>query len=572
MRLLATRLLLVACALLAVVPTTAGAATTPKVTSVAPLNLKIGQTLTIKGSGFVPGKNRNTVVFKASGQRAVFVKAASATKTRLVVKVPAKLAPFLKVKAGKATATRFQLRVLAKKLSKAYTSAKASPTIAPAAAAATPAAPAPAKKPATSAATVVPATPAAAPATPAAPAVANCDGDGQADSVDTDDDNDLLSDTVERQIGTGGCDADSDDDGMEDGWEYQSAKDFNRESCPAAEYPTACAGAKPYPYKRPYTNPLFDDAGIDYDGDYLPAGLEYRMWKAHTPNTLTNMWYSDGQMSSQDSDPTDGCVGLTEAPVTGHVDKYPSGVKAYPTITDAVNQTNFTYSYGWLYGHQEYSLDVDTSGLNVGCLSDDERDEDGDFLSNAQEANLFMTGPNYVAKLFKEPFFKNVYAGTDVLDRDTDGDNIVDGMDDQDHDDFWNVEEIKRGSESSVEIKKPDGTDDDTLPDPSDAFDTGKRTGLWVDPYNPCLPAIHANHCPDGLLLDGAAWRPWAEGDDPPLRRWPLYHTSLYGDPDALPSTEEIWNRYPTVDQKLPLQQPGDANPGPEHPLLPRPS
>jgi hypothetical protein len=43
MRLLATRLLLSACALLAVVPATAGAATTPKVTSVAPLKLKIGE-------------------------------------------------------------------------------------------------------------------------------------------------------------------------------------------------------------------------------------------------------------------------------------------------------------------------------------------------------------------------------------------------------------------------------------------------------------------------------------------------------------------------------------------------
>src|SRR5215211_9345175 len=160
MRLLASRLLLVACAVLAVVPATAGAATAPKVTSVAPLKLKIGQKLTIKGSGFVPGKNRNTVVFKARGQRAVFVKAATATKTRLVVKVPAKLAAFLTVKSGQAVATRFQLRVLAKKLSKAYTAVKASPTIAPAAAATS--APAPATKPTAAAAAAAPA-PAAAP-------------------------------------------------------------------------------------------------------------------------------------------------------------------------------------------------------------------------------------------------------------------------------------------------------------------------------------------------------------------------------------------------------------------------
>jgi len=95
MRLPAVRLLLSAVALLAVVPATAGAATAPKVTSVAPLKLKIGDRLTIRGKGFLAGKNRNTVVFKASGARAVFAKAETATKTKLVVKVPAKLAPYV---------------------------------------------------------------------------------------------------------------------------------------------------------------------------------------------------------------------------------------------------------------------------------------------------------------------------------------------------------------------------------------------------------------------------------------------------------------------------------------------
>src|SRR3954464_3048010 len=95
MRTTVFRPLLGVCALCAVVPATAGAATAPKVTSVAPLKLKIGDRLTIKGKGFIPGKNRNTVVFKSRGARAVFVKAESATKTRLVVKVPTKLVPFL---------------------------------------------------------------------------------------------------------------------------------------------------------------------------------------------------------------------------------------------------------------------------------------------------------------------------------------------------------------------------------------------------------------------------------------------------------------------------------------------
>jgi hypothetical protein len=182
-----------------------------------------------------------------------------------------------------------------------------------------------------------------------------------------------------------------------------------------------------------------------------------------------------------------------------------------------------------------------------------------------------MTGSEYVLKLFSEPGFKTLYGGTDPLDWDTDGDDIADGMDDEDGDDFWNVEEIERGTESSVELKRPDGIDDDTEPDPSLPGDTGVRTGLWVDPYNPCLPAIYADHCPDGVLLGAAPWRPFKIDGQPPLRRWPLYNKALYSGNVGNPA-EEIWTGFPKVEQTLPLHQPGDANPGHQHPLLPRPS
>jgi len=197
MRLPLARLLLLVCALLAVVPAAANAATPPKVTSVAPLKLKIGERLTIRGKGFLAGKNRNTVLFKATGARAVFVKAESATSTVLVVKVPAKLAPFLKAASG----TRFQLRVLARKLSPAYTPTGKSPVIASATSTAVGTSPAttPEKKAPSAAATLVPATPATTPPAPVA-AAADCDGDGQPDTVDTDDDNDLLPDATEAGI------------------------------------------------------------------------------------------------------------------------------------------------------------------------------------------------------------------------------------------------------------------------------------------------------------------------------------------------------------------------------------
>ena len=244
-------------------------------TSVAPLKLKIGDRLTIRGKGFLAGKNRNTVLFKATGSRAVFVKADTATTTKLVVKVPAKLLAVLKVKSGQSVATTFQLRVLARRLSAAYTPTKSSPTIAPA-----PVAPAASPATAAAAATTAAAEAAAAAAAPAVAAPApDCDSDGTPDATDTDDDNDLLSDATEATIGTDPCNADSDGDGMEDGWEYQSAKDLNRESCPAAAYPTACPGVKPYPTRKPYQNPLFADASSDYDGDYLSA-MEYTGWKS----------------------------------------------------------------------------------------------------------------------------------------------------------------------------------------------------------------------------------------------------------------------------------------------------
>ena len=46
----------------------------PKITGVKPLKVEIGQTLTVTGKYFVPGKNKNILVFKRDGKPAVFVK------------------------------------------------------------------------------------------------------------------------------------------------------------------------------------------------------------------------------------------------------------------------------------------------------------------------------------------------------------------------------------------------------------------------------------------------------------------------------------------------------------------
>ena len=72
--------------------------------------------MTITGNNFRKGKNKNTVVFKRDGGRALFVKAPVATTTKIGVTVPAKLLPFLLKKEGKRTFTRFRIRVLSKQV------------------------------------------------------------------------------------------------------------------------------------------------------------------------------------------------------------------------------------------------------------------------------------------------------------------------------------------------------------------------------------------------------------------------------------------------------------------------
>jgi hypothetical protein len=401
MRLTVSRILLLACALFAVVPATAGAATAPKVTKVTPLTLKIGQRLTIRGKGFIPGKNRNTVVFKARGGRAVFAKAQTATATKLVVKVPAKLAPFLTVAAGASQPTRFQLRVLARKLSPTYTPTGASPMISPAGGTAvatpakpvttTPAAKAPVTAPASAAAPATPAAPAPVPSTPVV-VVADCDHDGIPNGTDSDDDNDLLPNGTENLIGTDRCNSDTDGDGVSDAFEYESALDLNGRSLDI-------------PVGAPFPEPTYtDDVNYDFDGDGLTMAEEYKLW-LRMGGTLP-LQYSDGD---QDSTGTGDPADITDAALTD------------PT------------------------LDRD----NNGELTDDEKDFDADKLTNWEERHGPMVIDWWVGKYPKETSFAfkpgaAPLGQTDWLVRDTDRDGRPDGDDDQDHDGWTNLDELSR--------------------------------------------------------------------------------------------------------------------------------
>ena len=238
----------------------------PSITKIDPLNLAIGDTMTVSGRNFIAGKNRNTVVFKRPNQRAIFAKAVSASRTKLQVVVPEKLRPFLTKQADQVVPTKFRVRVLAKRFGKRYTKLAVSPTIAPIG-------------------RTTAAGPTPAPTGPPPPP-ADCEKDGVLDDVDLDDDNDHMSDAFEQSIGTDRCKWDTDGDSMSDFWEYESALDLNLR-------------ALPYPGKRPYPNALDADLNVDYDGDGMLAWQEHAMWQRYA-NAGTVLNYSDG---AQRSDP-----------------------------------------------------------------------------------------------------------------------------------------------------------------------------------------------------------------------------------------------------------------------------
>ena len=472
----------------ALTPATASAAQrtkNPTVSVVAPLNLGIGDTLTITGRNFRAGRNRNTVVFKRDGQRAVFVTAAEATTTRIRLKVPDKLAAYLSRRSdGSARPTRFRLRILSARFGRAFTSTRLSPVV--------------------SAATTGSATPSTGVTirnengrqqTVAVDTDPDCDADGLRNSADADDDNDFLSDVLEVSLKLNTCNSDTDADGMQDGWEYQSAIDLNTPGCNNPAYPTPCSPATPYPWKVPYPNPLDGrDGSIDFDGDWIDNFREHQAWAQHTGHDLSiaGMWYSGGLKASQDP-VADACVGL------------PKPAPRAP----------FTSAYVALF-------ETDNNGLGNGCLHDGERDEDNDMLSNTSELSGPLSGVPFWAGNFttENQFGRVTYSGTNWLDGDTDGDGVYDGMDDQDHDDYWNAEEQIRGTWSVTKSNVA----------------TGATTGLWTNPFNPCLPNDESRTCPDSGVIGMAPWAPLPLNDGTyPSPRWPLAPGGAPSHPIALP-------------------------------------
>src|SRR3954468_7731709 len=218
--------------------------TVPTVTGVSPMRLAVGEKLTIKGKNFIPGKGKTRVLFVRKGGGAAFARANTATRTKLVVTLPAQLD---KVLAGKTA--RIQIRVLGKKFGKLSATRK-SPIVTPA-----------------SAAVVDPVE-----TVPARPD-GDCDNDGVLNRDETDMDNDLISNVDEKTLALDKCSWDTDLDGVSDGYEWQSAVDLNRTVLFGERPPT------PYPGKPPYPHTPLPDNAVDYDGDGLSEAQEQLLWK-----------------------------------------------------------------------------------------------------------------------------------------------------------------------------------------------------------------------------------------------------------------------------------------------------
>jgi hypothetical protein len=459
------------------VPATAGAATAhaakkkrtpaPVITSISPRTLAIGETLTIRGHHFKRGRLKNTVAFKRTGGAAVFVKADKSTTKMLKVKLPARLEKALVVRNGKRVPTKLRLRVLSARFGKRFSTGKRVPRVAP---------PHPPIK-----------TP------PAADPDGDCDGDGQRNSIDTDDDNDLLPDTLEKTLKTDGCKFDSDGDGVADGYEYQSSRDLNDDEYQKPQ------SILPAPWKKPYPNALYADADVDYDGDSLTLGEEFSLWKSFRDPAkgLNDLVYSDGnQYSAYARD------------ITGH---RPGGVIGADPVAKYQGRGGFIE---WAKEAGYWNITVPIHGVLVPVeidnfdfqapvtaaeshwwdidhnnkLSDDERDEDGDGLSNYDEAHGQAHPSFWTACYGGEKPYPVAYAGTSLVDGDTDGDGVLDGADDQDHDDIPNMMELSRHAAA------PEHAVNGGCANPQGLPSTTPERG-FVNPFNPCLPYTDSRTC-----------------------------------------------------------------------------
>lgn len=430
-------------------PVDAGAARTkaakPKITRVTPMRINVGETLVIRGSGFKSRPRANTVVFQGTEGRTAFAKPRRATRRKLVVKIPANVSRLLVVKDSRQAPTRLKLRVLAGRFS-AFTPRRLSPVVLALGA--------------------------------GRDGLGGTGGDGTGAGAlavcktDGDHDDDLLSNDDEIRFGTDPCLRDTDKDGSSDGWEFYAAKDLNLK-------------AVPYPERRPYPNALDpSDRDVDFDGDGLDSGEEYRAW------VVTGSAFDPGKESGTD----------LESPL-GYSDGTQFSRASEPLTAPA-----------W-YGAPPPQAFPDTYNLDRVVpvhWSDNERDADRDGLSNWLESKRGPGRPEWWPQFWSqekygvEPWPKRLvscgqapgafderpFASLDLADGDVDGDRLLDGEDDQDNDDITNIVELYE----TVYDLDGDGQSVCGFPwVPSVQFGGESRV---INAFNPCAPNPKSRSCP----------------------------------------------------------------------------
>jgi hypothetical protein len=309
---------------------------------------------------------------------------------------------------------------------------------------------------------------------PPAEAGGDCDRDEISNAAESDDDNDLMSDALELDLGLDSCSPDTDGDQMQDAFEYWSAKDLNHK-------------AVPYPGKKPYPNPLdASDGAIDFDGDTLTAGEEHFLWQrtgrdlllanAGSADLTSPLSYSAGTRTSRPY----------ETPV---VPRFRSADYGRPFTSPAYPQA--------------YVIRDD------GVWGDDERDADEDGLNNYIETHGWALQAWWRAKFSEDnvkpwpyrvvvtdegstvegsyygEFNERPFADPFYVDGDSDGDTLLDAEDDQDNDDWSNIDEMEYGKQ----VPSRD--------------ESGAPATRYVNPYNPCAPDGQSRTCPPYRPIGG---------------------------------------------------------------------